>query len=385
MESSEDSQSKTEEPTQKKLDKAKEDGQILRSQDFSVAVILFGSAALIMMIGGLIAGTMRTLVQYNLTLDGAVVRDAGQMIGKIAGSMGIVLPVLAIVLVVAVLNAIIGAGLFGGVGFSMKAAAPKFSKLNPLTGLKRMFGTHALFELVKGLLKTSLIAAAIFLVISYYSSSLAMLSIIPYRDALNSAGGILLAGTVSITLALFIIAFIDIPYQLAQHTKKLRMSKQEIKDEMKESDGRPEVKARLRQRQREIAYNKMMTAIESADVIITNPSHFAVALSYNPGTSEAPRVVARGIDHMAEQIRNKAREHQVPLFEAPELARALYFSTRLNDFIPETLYHTVAEVIAYIFNVDYAVRQGRKIRRPAPVVPPAMRYNERGERIEDVN
>jgi len=385
MESSEDSQSKTEEPTQKRQDKAKEDGQILRSQDFSVAIILFGSAVLIMTIGSLIASTMRALMQYNFIIDSSVVRDANQMLGKILGSMGIVLPVLAIVLVVAVFNAIIGASLFGGVGFSIKAAAPKFSKLNPLAGLKRMFGTHALFELAKNLVKTTLIAATIFVVIRYYSSSLAMLSIIPYREALKIAGGILLASMVLITLGLFIIAFIDIPYQLAQHTQKLRMSKQEIKDEMKESDGRPEVKARLRQRQREIAYNDMMTAIESADVIITNPSHFAVALSYNPGTSEAPRVVAKGIDFMAQQIRKKAGEHQVPLFEAPELARALYFSTRINDYVPETLYHTVAEVIAYIFNVDYAIRQGRKIRRPTAVVPPTMRYNEKGERIEDVN
>jgi flagellar biosynthetic protein FlhB len=165
----------------------------------------------------------------------------------------------------------------------------------------------------------------------------------------------------------------------------LKMSRQDIKDEMKESDGNPEVKARLRQRQREIAFNKMMKAIETADVIITNPSHFAVALSYTPGSSEAPKVVAKGVDFIAQQIRKKAKEHQVPLFEAPELARAIYFSTRLDDMIPEALYHTVAEVIAYIFNIGTAMKLGRHLKRPRPSVPASMRFDENGDPVEATN
>ena len=331
-EESDDSESKTEEPTEKRLEKAKEEGQILRSQDFSVAVTLFSFAALLYLISSATIETFRRLYQYNFILDAAVTRDAGLMIDKLAGSVAIVFP---------------------------------------------------LVGLVKNILKTVLISLVTGLVLSFYVNALGTLSVLPVQQALSSAGSILVTATLLITGALFLIAVLDMSWQFFQHQKKLRMSLKDMKDEFKESDGQPEVKAQLRQRRREIAMNRMMTAIEKADVVITNPTHFAVALSYTPGTSEAPRVVARGADLTAARIRERAEQHQVPLFESPELARALYFSTKLDDMIPEALYHTVAEVIAYIFNIGTALALGQTLQRPRPVVPDNMRFDENGLPLED--
>ena len=382
-EESDDSESKTEEPTEKRLEKAKEEGQILRSQDFSVAVTLFSFAALLYLISSATIETFRRLYQYNFILDAAVTRDAGLMIDKLAGSVAIVFPLVGLTCSLAVLGVLLGSSLFGGIGFSMKAAQPKLSRLNPLSGLKRMFGGTALFELVKNILKTVLISLVTGLVLSFYVNALGTLSVLPVQQALSSAGSILVTATLLITGALFLIAMLDMSWQFFQHQKKLRMSLKDMKDEFKESDGQPEVKAQLRQRRREIAMNRMMTAIEKADVVITNPTHFAVALSYTPGTSEAPRVVARGADLTAARIRERAEQHQVPLFESPELARALYFSTKLDDMIPEALYHTVAEVIAYIFNIGTALALGQTLQRPRPVVPDGMRFDENGLPLED--
>jgi flagellar biosynthetic protein FlhB len=379
MAENDDSQSKTEEPTQKRIDKSREEGQILRSQDFAIAVSLFGLGALIVLISSTLIEQVTTLFTYNFMLDARVTRDPGVMLEKIVGSAEIMLPLVGLICLLSVLGVILANGAFGGISFSLKAAAPKLSKLNPLAGLKRMFGGNALFELAKNIFKTLFLGSIVAFVIYFYMDALGMLGVLPASLALGEAGRILAGAVLFITLSLFLIALVDMPWQHFQHMKKMRMSLQEIKDEMKESEGRPEVKAQQRKRQHDIAFNRMMSALETADVVITNPTHFAVALSYTPGTSDAPRVVAKGADMLALRIREKALEHQVPLFEAPELARALYFTTRLDDMIPEALYHTVAEVIAYIFNVGTAMKMGQRLKRPVPVVPDTLRFNENGD------
>jgi flagellar biosynthetic protein FlhB len=198
-EGSDDSQSKTEEPTEKRLEKASDEGQVLRSQDFSVAVTLFGFAALLVMISSAAIETFKRLYQYNFTLDAAVIRDSGIMVDKIAGSVGIVLPLVGLVCSLLLLGVIVGTSLFGGIGFSMKAAQPKLSRMNPLNGLKRMFGSHALFELVKNILKTALISVVTGLVLYFYVNALGALSVLPVQQAMNSAGSILLTATLLIT------------------------------------------------------------------------------------------------------------------------------------------------------------------------------------------
>jgi flagellar biosynthetic protein FlhB len=178
---------------------------------------------------------------------------------------------------------------------------------------------------------------------------------------------------------LIIAAAIDVPYQIYEHNKKLKMTKQEIKDEFKDTEGRPEVKAQIRRKQREMAMGQMMEAIPDADVIIVNPEHFAVALAYDPSSSGAPTVVAKGVDYIAQTIREKAKEASVPIFHAPPLARAIYFTTDLNKSVPETLYYAVAQVIAYVFSLNSLGQGAQVAQKPNPEVPDGMRYDADGK------
>ena len=332
---------------------------------------------------GLIVDSMESLLQRNFRFGPEVVKDPGVMLRHLTGSAASTFPVLSMLFGVTIVCALLASAGFGGIHFSLKAVAPKPGKLNPLSGLKRMFGLRSLFELAKNLLKTLIIGSAVYLVVDYFLDQLLVLNVLPTPMGLTAAGRIILVATLVIASSLILIAAMDVPYQIAEFNRKLRMSKQDIKDEMKESEGRPEVRQRIRQRQREIAMSKMMKAIETADVVITNPQHFAVALSCSPGSSEAPRVVAKGVDFLAQRIREQAGAHNVPLFEAPALARALYFSTRLDDCIPEKLYVTVAEVIAYIFNLNTFHKQRNNIKRPDPQVPRSMQYSADGKRLEE--
>ena len=190
-------------------------------------------------------------------------------------------------------------------------------------------------------------------------------------------------GVLLISLTLVLIAALDLPVKIREYRQKLMMTRQEVRDEFKESEGRPEVRRRIRERQREIALNKMMKAIESADVVVTNPEHFAIALSYSPGSSGAPKVLGKGADFIALQIRKRAEELEIPIFESPALARALYFTTRVDDEIPEGLYHAVAEVIAYVFNLASVARFGRVPQRPRPTVPDDLLFDQDGSRMKD--
>lgn len=378
MENDQDQSSKTEEPTSRRLEKAREEGQILRSQDFSVAVILISVAVSFWFFGSYLATLLTRAFRYNLIFDSDVTSNSREMTERLAGTVELISPGLILIMTITVLSAILAAAGFGGIGFTWKAIEPKFSKLSIFSGLKRMFGIRSLFELGKSLLKTAVIALAISLTMVFFIERLGSLSVLPFGPSLLSSGQIVLVGSLALSASLILIALVDMPFQLYEHRKKLRMSKQDIKDELKDSEGRPEVRQRIRQRQREVAMGQMMAAIESADVVITNPTHFAVALSYSPGSSVAPKVVAKGMDEIAQAIRNKAEFHNVPVFEAPMLARALFFTTPVDGLIPEALYHTVAEVIAYIFNISTFQRQHRSLKKPKPRLPREMNFDTDG-------
>lgn len=381
MESDQDQDSKTEEPTTRRLEKAREEGQILRSQEFSVAVILISMAVSFWFFGSYFVDLLTRVFRYNLTFGSEVTVDSAEMLEKLSGTVGFLSPGLLLVMAITVMGALFAAASFGGIGFSWKALEPKFSKLNIVSGIKRMFSSRSLFELTKSLLKSAIIAGSIYFTVSYFIERLSSLSVLPFGPSLRSSGDIVMVGSLAISLSLVFIALLDMPFQLYEHRKKLRMSKQDIKDELKESEGRPEVRQRIRQRQREVAMGKMMAAIETADVIITNPAHFSVALSYSPGSSEAPRLVAKGKNDIAFSIRRKAEAHNIPIFEAPMLARALYFTTPVDGLIPEDLYHTVAEVIAYIFNISTFQRQNRTLKKPNPQLPRSMQFDSDGNPI----
>ncbi len=369
---------KTEEPTAKRLEKAREDGQVVRSQELSVAMMMIGVASFMYIFGGALILQLSEVFATGFTFDRKDI-FSDNLLPAAFGSqaldgMLVAVPIFALAIVLA-----FGAsGLLGGFNFSMKAAAPKASKINPLSGLKRIFGTKALVDLTKALVKFGLVAGVLYLVVSSRFDQLIGLGFMDIQPAMRGAGEIIAGGVVLVTLTLIIAAAIDVPYQLYEHSQKMKMTKQEVKDEFKDTEGRPEVKAQIRRKQREMAMGQMMDAVGDADVIIVNPEHFAVALSYDPSSSGAPTVVAKGVDFLAQGIRERAGDNAVPVFLSPTLARALYFTTDVNQSIPESLYYAVAQVIAYVFSLNSLGRGAAVAEKPNPEVPKGMRYNPDG-------
>ncbi|MDG2502453.1 MAG: flagellar biosynthesis protein FlhB [Porticoccaceae bacterium] len=373
---------RTEEPTAKRLEKAQEDGQVARSQELSVASMMIGVACFLYLFGGYLITRLSEVFVAGFTFDRKDILSDNLLpvaFGAHAlDSMLVVLPIF----ILAVLIALGAAGILGGYIFSLKSLAPKASKINPLSGFKRMFGTKALVDLSKALAKFSLVGVTLYLVVSESFNALVSLGFMDLRPAMAEAGDMIAAGTVLVTLTLIVAAAIDVPYQIYEYNKKMKMTKQEVKDEFKDTEGRPEVKAQIRRKQREMAMGQMMDAVADADVIIVNPEHFAVALSYDPSSNGAPVVVAKGADFMAQGIRERATEHGVPLFSSPTLARAIYFTTDINQSVPESLYYAVAQVIAYVFSLNSLGPGSSVADKPRPEVPAGMRYNTDGTLAE---
>ena len=369
---------RTEEPTAKRLEKAQEDGQVARSQELSVAAMMIGVACFMYLFGGYLITQLSEVFVSGFTFDQNDVYSDNLLPVAFGGhaleSMMVVLPIF----ILAVLIALGAAGVLGGYIFSFKSIAPKASKINPMSGLKRMFGTKALVDLSKALAKFSLVGVTLYLVVSESFNAIVSLGFMDLKPAMTEAGDMIAAGTVLVTLTLIAAAAIDVPYQIYEYNKKMKMTKQEVKDEFKDTEGRPEVKAQIRRKQREMAMGQMMEAVADADVIIVNPEHFAVALSYDPSSNGAPVVVAKGADFMAQGIRERAAEHGVPLFSSPTLARALYFTTDINQSVPESLYYAVAQVIAYVFSLNSLGPGSSVADKPRPEVPAGMRYNTDG-------
>jgi flagellar biosynthetic protein FlhB len=241
--------------------------------------------------------------------------------------------------------------LLGGWAFSAKAMAPKFSKLNPAAGLKRMFSSKALMELFKAFAKFSLVmTVAVYFIYSIFGEILA-LGIEPLKFALGHAGSLIMQAFVFVSLSLLVVAAIDVPFQLWDHNRQLKMTKQEVKEEHKQQEGNPEVKGRIRQAQQEISQRRSMEKVPDADVIITNPTHFAVALKYDPDNMQEPIVLATGADFMAAQIRTIAKANNITIVEAPPLARALYYNAEIDRPIPYDLFKAVASVLAYVYQL----------------------------------
>ena len=372
---------KTEEPTERRLQKAREEGQFLRSQDTSIAVLLISVAVVLYFYGASAGEAFVRLFNSALRFDSTLITSPGIVIGILSDlfvrSLAIISPLLAMT----VLLTIITAYLTGGIGFSVKAFLPKASKLNPISGLGRMFGARSLIELTKSLAKLLLISSTIIGIVYFVNDQLFFLNLLPAKSAIHTGLNLLLWGVLLVTLTLLLIAAIDLPYQIISFKNKLKMTRKELRDEFKETEGRPEVRARIRERQRQVAMNQMMLAISDADVIVTNPSHFAVALSYEPGGSKAPVVLAKGTDFIAAAIRNKANDSMVPIFEAPYLARALYFTTDLKQEIPMPLYRAVAEVIAYIYQLAELRRDGSRPKKPEVKLPDSMLFDESGNLV----
>ena len=378
----ESSEEKSEEPTAKRLEKARDDGQVARSQELGVALMMVGASIFMYMFGGIFVGGLTEAFSNGFVFDRQTVFSESRLPAEFGSqgliSMMLMLPFFGLTMFIAAASG----GVLGGYIFSLKAVAPKASKLNPMSGLKRMFGAQALIGLTKALLKFSLVGGVLFLVVSQRFDTLIYLGLMDLKPALQEAGALIAFGAVLVTLALLVPAAIDVPYQLWEFNKKMKMTKQEVKDEMKDTEGRPEVKAQIRRKQREMSMGSMIQAVAEADVVIVNPEHFAVALSYDPTSNGAPLVVAKGADFIAQAIRDKAKESGVPLFSSPSLARAIYFTTEITQAVPESLYYAVAQVIAYVFGLNSLNRGSQVAQKPSPKVPKEMRYDKEGKREE---
>jgi flagellar biosynthesis protein FlhB len=378
MAESESGQEKTEDPTEKRLKESRDKGQIARSKELNtLAVVLSAAVALLMFGPGMVKG-LSDLMTYNFSIDREVLYHTDAMGIRLLASAEQGLKVLAPIFFILLVAALVGPVLLGGWLFSAKSMAPKFERMNPLAGLKRMFSVKALVELLKALAKFLVVLAVALLVLELRRPDLLALSLESLPNAMVHAGWILGSALLLLSFSLILIAAVDIPFQLWDNKKKLLMTKQEVRDEYKDSEGKPEVKSRIRQLQREMAQRRMMAEVPNADVVITNPTHFAVALKYDPLNSGAPVVVAKGVDVLALKIREVAGESDVVVLESPPLARAVYYSTELDQQIPAGLYLAVAQVLAYVFQLrQYRAGQGK---RPGPVpkvpIPEEFRRDE---------
>lgn len=377
---SESAEDKTEDPTAQKLKKARDDGQVARSMELPAAVIVIGSFAVLMVTGGWVITRLSAVFAQGFVFDRQLIEKPlllpAHFGEHLVSAFMLVMPVILFTMVAAV----IASGLTGGYLFSLGAVMPKGSKLNLISGLKRIFGTHALVELGKAILKFVLVSTVLWWSLMANMDSLVRIGQMGLEPALDAAGKMVLQSGLWVALSLAVIAMIDVPWQKHSFTKRMRMTKQEVKDEYKQMEGNPEIKAQIRRRQREMANSRMMDRVKDADVVITNPEHFAVALEYDPTGDGAPIMVAKGSDHMAALIRAEAKNHGIHIFEAAPLARAIYFTTEVERQVPEDLYHAVAQVIAYVFSLEAASPLNPPRPRPQVTVPPSMLFSPDGKR-----
>ena len=359
------SQERTEEATPKRLQDAKSKGQVARSKELGTAAVLLAAAFGFMITGPSLAQSLDRVMTQLFTMTREQVFDTNHMfnIWQVVFSE-LAMPMLVFIGILTVIS-FVGNILLGGITFSSYAIMPKTSKMNPLNGFKRMFGIQALVELGKGLAKFSVVAITAFTLLYLYFEEILALSKEYMPGNLHHALDLLVWLFILLCSSILIIVLIDVPFQIWNHNKQLRMTKQEVKDEYKDTEGKPEVKGRVRQLQREMAQRRMMAEVPNADVIVVNPEHYAVAVKYDISRSTAPFVLAKGVDEVAFKIREIAREYEIPIVSAPPLARAIYHTTKIDQQVPEGLFTAVAQVLAYVYQLkQYQKGKGRK---PTPI------------------
>lgn len=372
----EDNDDKTEAPTAQRLDKAREDGQVPRSKELTSLLTLLLGVSVIWLGGESLARRLAALLSSGLRFDHRIVNDPrlilGQIILLIKEALIALLPLISGVIIVALVAPV----MLGGMIFSTKSLALKLDKINPLPGIKRMFSAQTAAELLKAILKTVLIGSVAGCYMwANWPDMMRLINESPVtamRNALNIVG----LGALLVTLGIIPMVGFDVFWQIYSHLKKLRMSRQDIRDEFKQSEGDPHVKGRIRQMQRAAARQRMMEDVPKADVILTNPTHYSVALQYDENKMSAPRVVAKGAGLIALRIRELGSENRVPILEAPPLARALYRHAEIGQQIPGQLYAAVAEVLAWIWQLKrWRLAGGQQPKKPDNLpVPEALDF-----------
>jgi flagellar biosynthetic protein FlhB len=363
----ESGQERTEQATPKRRKQAREKGQVPRSIELSMAAVCIAAAAAIYSLGRTAAGSFADLMRDTLSLGPATVMSEDAIWPALttagARALWIVMPILGATFLAALAAPIA----IGGWNFSAGALLPKFSKLNPATGLGRIFSARGLMELGKGMAKVAVVGVIGWVLLRGLTPQLMGLSAEPLPGAIAHAAQLCGYALLVLVCSLAVIAAFDVPFQLWQHSKELRMTREEVREEYKESEGSPETRGRIREAQRALARGRMLQDVPKADVVVTNPTHFAVALRYDEGKMRAPIVVAKGTDLLALRIRELASEHGVPIVEAPPLARALHKNVDIGREVPAALYVTVAQVLTYVYQLRAARERGA-----APPPPPTI-------------
>jgi len=360
---------RTEEATPKRLEKAREEGQVARSQELTTFTLLMVAAAGLLFMGADMIDKLMRIMKVGMQMERDLAFQTDLMLNRLyeltfEGLISIA-PILFLLLVVAFFAPM----LLSGWMFSTKALMPKFDRINPIKGLGRIFSVNSLIELVKAILKTVVIGGVAALVIWHNKEAVMALLAMPVDLGISRTGDFLAMSFLLIIGAMMLVVVIDVPYKIWEHAKQQRMTKEDVRKENKDSEGDPFVKARIRGLQREAARRRMMSEIPKADVIVTNPTHYAVALRYQSNSMKAPKVVAKGVHLLAARIREVAEAHRIPILEAPPLARALYHHAELESEIPEKLYTAVAEVLAYVFQLRRYNEYGGAAPKPPVDVP----------------
>ena len=379
MAENQNGQERSEQPTSKRQSESRTKGQVARSKELGTLLVVSGALMFIWLTSDALMNSLFAFMNNALTPSGELLSNPVLLSNYLADSIVSGLLVVMPLLLVTVVLALVGPTLMGGIVFSFEALAFKAEKLDPVKGLGKIFSTKGLIELVKALLKFFLIvgiAAYLFFLTQTEILTLGRLEVV---DGILKSGSYIIWLTFLTSLSLAIISAIDIPYQLWSHNNELKMTMQEVKDESKETDGRPEVKSRIRQLQSEISQRRMLEDVPTADVVITNPTHYSIALKYDQSGTTAPIVVAKGADLVALKIRTVASEKNILIYEEPPLARAIFASSEIGDEIPAPLFLAVARVLAYVFHLKKAGPTDY-IPRPEAVPLPEdyMKFYEEG-------
>ncbi len=363
---------KTEAPSGKRLEKAREEGQIVRSRELGTFLLLATGVAGLWFSSGTLYRGLTGILRHGMGFDPRVPRDSTVMVTAAADgvyqALALMLPIFGALVVVALLGSVA----LGGLVFSGKPLEFNLSRFNVLEGFGRIFSMQTVVELVKAVCKAGLIGGVGAWVLWAHLDDILVLANVAPTAAIAKGLSIVAVCTMLVVASLVLVVALDVPWQIWSHFKKLRMTKEEIKQENKDTEGDPHIKARIRQQQRAMARRRMMAAVPKADVVVTNPTHFAVALIYAEGQLGAPKVVAKGSDMVAARIRELAVEHRIPVLEAPPLARALYQHVELGHEIPIALYSAVAEVLAWVFQLrNWRTGMGVEPQPPSSLVVPA--------------
>ncbi|WPG39164.1 flagellar biosynthesis protein FlhB [Variovorax sp. EBFNA2] len=368
---------KTEPASERRLEKAREEGNVARSRELTTFVMLATASAGLWFAAESLGASLNGALRHGLQFDRASAFDPAHMLSQsgrmVLQALVAIGPLFAMMVVAAVAAPL----MLGGWMFSGKAVAPNFGKLNPLAGIGRMFSAQALAELVKALAKSALIGGVAWWVIVDDIEAVMALMSQPAHEALPHALVLVAKHCALIAATLFLVALVDVPFQLWNYYRKLRMSREDVRQEHKESEGDPHIKAQIRRQQQQMARRRMMAEVPKADIVLTNPMHFAVALQYLDSDMRAPRVVAKGTELVAARIRELAKEHKVAILEAPPLTRALYRHTKLGEEIPTGLYTAVAEVLAWVYQLKrWNSEGGEAPRTPTDLpVPADLQYS----------